>query len=81
MERSGPDSDGDVYLTLLNDSADTQETVIHIQRRSLGVTDMSEIEDLLNEEHIAVHQSDGALEITTRLDAEQARVLRLPGNL
>jgi len=78
VERFGPDAKGNLYLTLLNESAERQEAVIHIQRQPLNVPGASGIEDLVSGELLAADQTDDALAVTTHLDPEQVRVLMVP---
>lgn len=79
VERFGPDAEGDLYLTLLNDSAERGQAVIHIQTQPLDVPTASEIKDLVSGDHLTVKQTDDGLEVTAELDPEQVRVLWLPG--
>lgn len=80
-EITAHDAQGNVYLTLLNDSAEPQEAVIHIQRDALNVAAVSEVMDILSATPLPVHQADDALQVTVNLAAEQTCVLWLPGNL
>ncbi len=79
VERFGPDAKGDLYLTLLNDSADPGQAVIHIQTQPLDIPTASEIKDLVSGDHLTAKQTDDGLEVSTELDPEQVRVLWLPG--
>jgi len=81
VERFGPDAQGNVYLTLLNDSAEPQEAIIHIQRDALNVAAVSEVMDILSAMPLPVHQTDDALQVTVHLSAEQTCVLWLPRNI
>jgi hypothetical protein len=77
IERFGPDAEGNIYLTLLNDSDQAQAATIHIEREALNAALTSEVMDILNDISIAVRQTDDGLELTTQLATEQVRVLGL----
>ena len=79
IERFGPDAKGNLYLTLLNDSAERRHAAIHIQAQPLDVPTVSEIKDLVSGDHLTAKQADDGLEVTAELDPEQVRVLWLPG--
>ena len=79
VERFGPDANGDVYLTLLNDSDTPRETRVRIETNALDPAVTEAVEDLLSGDRIPVHRTDSDPELTTQLDPEGVRVLRLPG--
>ncbi len=79
VERFGPDAKGNLYLTLLNDSGERQQTVIHVSSQPLGVANVPQAEDLVSSARLAARGTADGLEIPTELDPEQVRVLWLPG--
>jgi hypothetical protein len=80
IERFGPDAQGNIYLTLLNDSDQAQEVTIHIQRQALDTAVASSVKELLTHTDVPVHQEGDVLQATIDLSAEEVKVLWLSGN-
>ncbi len=76
IERFGPDSEGNIYFTLLNDSSEARQAKITIMAKQLGIADMNKIQVLLSEENLNVISNEGQIEIAISMEPEQVRLLR-----
>jgi hypothetical protein len=79
LERFGPDEEGAVYLTVLNDSPETLAAAIRVETEALGIDRAESVKDLVTGETIEGQPSGARLELTAPLEPEQVRVLLLPG--
>ena len=76
IERFGPDSEGNIYFTLLNDSSETQQAKVIIMAKQLGIAGTNMIQDLLSKENLTVISNEGQIEIAISMEPEQVRLLR-----
>jgi hypothetical protein len=75
IERFGPDAKGNIYFTLLNDSADTQQTTITIMTEKLGIKDAKEMRDLISGEELEVISKDGRMTVKLTMEPGRVRVV------
>jgi len=75
VERFGTDSDGNVYITLLNNSSETQEAYIAIMAGELGLANVQSVHDLISGESIDVSADGERLKIELKMSQEQVRLL------
>ena len=76
VERFGPDGDGNVYFTLLNDSSETLETNVTIMSSELKLANTENVEDLISGESIKL-VSNGNIILTVKMAPEQVRLFRI----
>jgi hypothetical protein len=73
VERFGPDADGGVYFTFLNDSSETQQ--VHVTWSSkLQLAISEKIRDLISGEDIKISKDGGRLGIELEMSPEQVRL-------
>jgi len=77
VERFGPDAEGKLYFTLLNDSSETQEVRITIMGSELGLATPKAIEDMISGERVDVSMNDGHINIELSMLSEQVRLFAL----
>jgi len=75
IERFGPDADGNIYFTLLNDSGDMQQTAITIITEKLDIKAAKEMRDLISGEELEVVSKDGQMMMRLTMEPEQVRVV------
>jgi len=76
IERFGPDGDGNVYFTLLNDSSETLETNVTIMSSELKLTNTENVEDIISGENIKLI-GNGDIKLTVKMAPEQVRLFRI----
>ncbi len=74
VERFGPDRAGNVYLTVLNDSAETEKATITVQLEPLGLKEVGDVRELVADEDPAFEQSAGTITFDVELAPDQVRV-------
>jgi len=74
IERYGPDTDGNVYFTLLNNSNKTLETNVTIMTDELKLTNTDTVEDLILGERVSASASDSNIKLTAKMAPEQVRL-------
>ena len=74
VERFGPDEEGKLYFTLLNDSPETQEVRVTIMGAKLSLDELKTVEDMLSEESVDVSAGDGNMVIELSMSPEQVRL-------
>jgi hypothetical protein len=75
IERFGPDAEGNVYFTVLNDSSEEQDALITIAARKLKVTIQESVEDLISGDNVRVSADGEYLKIELAMLPEQVRAL------
>ncbi len=73
VERFGPDREGNVFFTALNDSSETLKAVITIIDE-IGLSFSKEIKDLINDENISVMKNGEKIQIPINMSPEQVRL-------
>lgn len=74
IERFGPDDQGNVYFTILNNSTQSQETKITIMSDELKLADIKNVTDLISEEQLSVKKDGEELKIKAEMLPEQVRL-------
>ncbi|MFQ6041579.1 MAG: hypothetical protein ACE5PV_12040, partial [Candidatus Poribacteria bacterium] len=74
IERFGPDAKGNIYFTLLNDSADKQQTEVTIITEKLDIKAAKEMRDLISGEKLELVSRDGRMIIKLLIEPEQVKV-------
>jgi hypothetical protein len=77
VERFGPDEDGGVYLTLLNDSDVERQTVLTVEAGALGLPPDVKARDLIAGGELPVEPAGNALRMHLQMGPEQVRQLHL----
>ncbi len=75
VERFGPDAEGKVYFTVLNDSTEEQEVLVTIMGHNLKTAAPESVEDLISGDNVGVSADDGYLKIELAMLPEQVRAL------
>ena len=75
IERFGPNAEGNIYFTVLNDSEDTAQATITIMTEKLGIKAVKEMQDLISGENLELVSIDGEMTITLAMDSEQVIVI------
>jgi len=74
IERFGPDADGNVYFTLLNNSNETLETNVTILINELKLGNIKIIEDIISGEKISALVTRDNIKLTVKMSPEQVRL-------
>ena len=75
IERFGPDAEGNVYFTVLNDSSEEQKVLITIMGHNLRIAAPESVEDLISGDDVRVSADGEYLEIEFAMLPEQVRAL------
>ena len=75
IERFGPDAEGNVYFTVLNDSSEEQKVLITIMGHNLRIAAPESVEDLISGDDVRVSANGEYLEIEFAMLPEQVRAL------
>ena len=75
LERFGPDEEGNTYVTVMNNSEETQEAVIEAATQEMADVPMTGITELISQQQLDVATSDVGL--TTRLQLQPEEVMLL----
>ncbi|HIE29625.1 TPA: hypothetical protein EYP66_20330 [Candidatus Poribacteria bacterium] len=82
IERFGPDAEGNIYFTLLNDSGDTQQTEVTIMFASLNRSEKldikyaKEMHDLISGEKLEFASKNGQMIIELVIEPEDMKVVK-----
>ena len=74
VERFGPDAEGNVYFTLLNDSSEAQEARVTIMSTELNIVGPETVADLVSGEKVEISTDDEGLRIKLGMSPEQVRL-------
>jgi len=81
VERFGPDADGNVYFTVLNDSSETQKVRVNIMRAELSLENQKATEDLVSGDSVKVSKDGKNLRFDLDMSPEQVRLLTFKSNM
>jgi hypothetical protein len=77
VERFGPDAEGNIYFTFMNDSPEIQEAQITIMSKELRLAVPGTVEDMISGESVETSERGGQLRVKLKMLPEQVRAISL----
>ncbi|MFC1714013.1 hypothetical protein ACFL6S_10100 [Candidatus Poribacteria bacterium] len=81
IERFGPDEKGNVYFTLLNDSAEAQNMLVTFMASELNLAIPSTSEDIISGDEIEFPTESGQVKVELAMSPEQVRLFVFKHNV